>query len=230
MLRICRTCKVEFEGDPGSTLCPACVKAQKSSTIRDRTCRRCGRVFPGGPRAWYCPECRAGRQKDQAREAKRRKAAGKTRCIGSTDICTICGKPYTVASGLQRYCPDCIPAAYAEADRQQGRAWYAANGDPDARRDLRQSHTAELLCIVCGKSYKPRDSSVTCSPACATTHRREQGRKFETTHREERNIQHRKRTQARLDAMTLEERESHRQAVNERARINYHKRKKRKED
>lgn len=111
MRRICRTCKVEYEGDPGSTLCPACVKAQKATTIRTRVCRTCGAEFPGGPRAWYCPGCRSDRQREQSRDAKRRKAAGKTRAIGSTDTCTICGNAYTVNSGRQRYCPDCAPDA-----------------------------------------------------------------------------------------------------------------------
>lgn len=167
MLRICRTCKVEYEGDPGSTLCPVCVKAQKSTTVRPRVCRTCGAEFPGGPRAWYCPVCRADRQRKQSRAAKRRKAAGETRSLGSEDRCAICGKAYTVNSGRQRYCPDCAPEAWAEADRQQGRAWYAANGDPDARRELRKTHAAELLCVICGKPYIPADASKTCSGACS---------------------------------------------------------------
>ena len=76
MFRICRTCRIEYDGDPGSTLCPSCVKAGRKTTIRDRTCRTCGTTFPGGPRAWYCPDCRADRQKKQAQEAYRRKASG----------------------------------------------------------------------------------------------------------------------------------------------------------
>lgn len=199
MLRICRTCKVEFEGSPGSTLCPSCVKAQKSSTIRDRTCRTCGRVFPGGPRAWYCPECRSERQKEQKRDYHRRSCAGKTRPIGSEDLCILCGKPYTVVSGLQRYCPDCAPGALAETDRQQGRAWYAANGDPDARRELRQTHTAELLCVICGKPYRPTSTAITCSPACSRELRQRNAASWENSHKEQRNQYRRDRRKAQKE-------------------------------
>lgn len=191
MLRICRACKVEYEGDPGSTLCPTCVKTQKSTTIRDRICRTCGTAFPGGPRAWFCPKCRADRQREQRREAQRRRAAGKTRSLGSEDICTICGKPYTVNSGRQRYCPECAPAAWAEADRQQGRAWYAANADPDKRRQTRQTHAAKLLCVICGKPYTPTDASKTCSPECSAELHRRSAARWESNHKPQRNARRR---------------------------------------
>lgn len=190
MLRICRQCRTEYDGDPGSTLCPSCVKEGRRTTIRDRICRTCGTTFPGGPRAWYCPDCRAERQRAQRRNYHWRSAAGKTRRIGSEDICTICGKPYTVASGLQRYCPSCAPAIYAEIDRQQGRAWYTANADPDTRRETRKAHTAELLCAICGSPFKPTDASVTCSPACSAELRKRNNAAWEKAHREERNKYH----------------------------------------
>ena len=193
MLRICRRCRSEYNGDPGSTLCPSCVREGRKTTIRDRVCRTCGAAFPGGPRAWYCPDCRADRQKAQSRDYHRRKAAGKTRSIGSEDLCEICGNPYTVSSGRQRYCPDCAPAAIAEADRQQGRAWYASNAAPDARRELRQSHAAELKCVICGRPYKPTDASATCSPACSAELHRRTASAWEKDHRAERTQYHRKR-------------------------------------
>lgn len=225
MLRICRKCRIEYDGDPGSTLCPSCVKDGRKTTIRDRTCRTCGIIFPGGPRAWYCPDCRADRQKEQAREAYHRKVAGNTRPIGSTDICTICGKPYIVASGLQRYCPSCAPGAWAEADRQQGREYYAAHGDADARRELRQAHTAELLCVICGKPYKPIYASATCSPACSAELARRNSAAWEKGHKEERNAYHRELSKAKFEAMTPEEREANRKTINANARRNYHRRK-----
>ena len=229
MLRICRKCRVEYDGDPGSTLCPSCVKEGRKNTICDRTCRTCGTVFPGGPRAWYCPDCRADRQRKQSQEAYRRKVSGKTRSIGSTDICTICGKPYTVASGLQRYCPDCAPAAIAEKDRHQAREYYAAHGDPDARRELRQAHAAELLCVVCSKPYRPTDAAKTCSPACSAELARQSNANWERSHKTVRNAYHRDLTKAKLESMSPEELDAHRQRINANARRNYHRRKK-KED
>ena len=199
MLRICRKCRVEYQGDPGSSLCPACVKADRTSTIRDRVCRTCGATFLGGPRAWYCPTCRIDRQKAQDREAKRRKAEGKTRAIGSEDICTICGNPYTVASGLQRYCPKCAPAAWAEADRQQGRDYYTAHRDPVARKAQRKAHAADLLCAVCGKPYKPTDASHTCSLACSAKLQKQTAASWEKAHREQRNQYQKKRRNAKKE-------------------------------
>jgi hypothetical protein len=200
MLRICRNCRIEYDGDPGSTLCPSCVKEGRKSTIRDRTCRTCGTTFPGGPRAWYCPSCRADRQKAQSREYHRRNERGAARGIGSEDICTICGKPYTVNSGRQRYCQACAPEAWAEADRAQGRSWYAEHGDPDARRQLRQSHTAELLCAVCGKPYRPTDASVTCSAACSAVLAKRTASNWEKAHRAERSEYHRNRRKQQKEA------------------------------
>lgn len=92
--------------------------------IKDRVCRQCGAVFPGGPRAWYCPICRA----ERAKEANRRyKSSGAARPLGSTDICTVCGKPYTVNSARQKYCPECAYEAVRAADRPASRAWNQAH-------------------------------------------------------------------------------------------------------
>src|SRR5699024_11835568 len=95
MLRICKSCGATFNGSNFAVKCPDCVLKERSSTIRDRECVQCGRTFPGGPRARYCPECRAERKKEQYRQYHQRKRAGTVRKIGSTDMCIICGQPYT---------------------------------------------------------------------------------------------------------------------------------------
>ena len=92
--------------------------------VKDRTCRQCGAVFSGGPRAWYCPACRSVRAKEADR---RRKASGIARSLGSTDICTVCGKPYVVRSSRQKYCPDCAYEAVRAVDRPASRAWNQAH-------------------------------------------------------------------------------------------------------
>ena len=193
MLRICRICKVEYEGDPGSTLCAACVRAQKSTTIRSRVCRTCGISFPGGPRAWYCPACRADRKKATGRAYHQRAAAGQVRKLGSEDICAICGKPYTVTGGLQRYCPNCAPEAIREADRAAGRAWAAQNAPPEERKALRKAHAAELTCRICCKPFRPHDTSQTCSPECSAQLAKVNAANWEKNHKAERNRYHRER-------------------------------------
>lgn len=190
MLRICRQCATEYDGKPGSTLCPSCVAANKRTTIRDRICRECGKIFPGGPRAWYCPTCRAERTRKQNRKYK---AKGTQRPLGSIDLCVICGGEYIVNGSRQRYCPACAPDATKAADRQQALEWYSANGDPDQRRQLRQAHTADLRCVICGKTFKPIDSSITCSKECSAALTKRHNAEYERTHREERNKQQRAR-------------------------------------
>lgn len=184
MKRICKYCGARYDGDPSSTACPTCVAKLRSSTIRDRVCRTCGVTFPGGPRAWYCPDCRAGRKREADRRHKR---SGPSRKIGSTDTCQICGKPYTVASGLQKYCPDCAPDAVRTIDRAQSKAWAAEHLDPKQRREERQTCTAPLLCAVCGKPFLPDNASRTCSKVCKAIYDRQRLAKWEKDHRESRN-------------------------------------------
>lgn len=191
MLRICRKCGNRYEGDPGSTLCQACVRIQKSSTIRDRACRNCGSIFPGGPRAWYCPACRSERQAIQAREYHQRKKAGNTRTLGSTDLCSICEQPYVVTSGNQKYCPKCAPDAIREIDRAQATVWFAQNTSPATRRAQKKASTAEIPCKICGKLFKPHNVSKTCSPECSTALTKLNSAAWESTHKQQRNQYHR---------------------------------------
>lgn len=184
MRRICRQCATQYEGDPGSTLCPDCVAATRKSTVRDRTCRACGITFPGGPRAWYCPACRLERKRAADRDIKR---SGPARPLGSTDTCTVCGGEYTVCGGRQRYCPGCAPDAVKAIDRAQGLEWYAANGDPDQRRTQRQAGAATVPCVICGTVFAPKGKSLTCSPSCSRELTRRNNQRYEATHRAERN-------------------------------------------
>lgn len=224
MLRICRQCATGYEGDPGSTLCPACVRLNKQTTIRDRICRECGITFPGGPRAWYCPDCRTKRQRVNRREYQRR---GVMRHIGSEDLCEICGKPYTVASGNQRYCPGCAPAAIRAIDRAQSRQWQAENVVPEERRSLRKAQAGELVCKICGQTFVPRNASQTCSQRCSDKLARQSQQLWEQAHRAERNKYRRVLQAKKQEAMSPEELAEHRGKVNARARENYHKRKER---
>ena len=190
MQRICRQCGTQYQGKPGSTLCPNCVAVNRKNVIRDRTCRGCGAVFPGGPRAWYCPDCRRDRRRAASQRARRN---GTARPIGSIDRCEICSGEYTVSSGRQRYCPACAPQAVAAVDREQGRQWHLENGNADRRRDQRRAGTAMIPCKVCGELFAPTDSSLTCSPNCSREHNRRLAKVWETDHRQQRNDYRRER-------------------------------------
>ena len=196
MKRICKYCGAAYDGAPDSSCCPDCAKAQRETTLRDRTCRACGKIFPGGPRAWYCPACRL----DRRREADRRhKRTGTARPLGSTDACEICGRPYTVQSARQRYCPACAPEAVREKDRQASRDWNAENLTPEARRAVRQTAAAEIPCVICGKGFVPHDASVTCSPSCSAELTRRNRAVWEKAHRAERNAYCRARYAKKAD-------------------------------
>lgn len=120
----------------------------------------------GGPRAWYCPECRKARDTETNRAYHIRKRLGGARAIGSTDLCVICGKPYTVEGGLQRYCKECAPAAVKRIDNAQSRAWNAANIVPEERNAKRRVGTQEMSCKICGTSFLGYRNQRYCSDAC----------------------------------------------------------------
>lgn len=172
-LKRCKRCGKEFQAEATWIyLCPDCAAAAKrENVVRPRVCRACGEEFPGGPRAWYCPECRAERRRVRDLEYKR---SGKpARAIGSIDICVRCGGTYTVASGRQMYCPNCAETAVREKVRPQKRDYWREHKDQYADRK-REAAKNSKVCVVCGKSFSGRGSSVTCSDACAEQHRKAQ--------------------------------------------------------
>lgn len=139
--------------------------------MRPRTCRQCGKVFEGGPRAWYCPDCRAERQRDANR---RQREKGTVRPLGSTDLCTVCGKSYIVKSARQRYCPDCAAEAVKAADNAQGRAYMAKYSKTRIR------HT-DRFCKVCGAVIPPDSpEKYYCSDECRRKAEQEKQRKADS--------------------------------------------------
>ena len=227
MRKVCKYCGVEFDGDPGASACPDCAVQVHKQVIRQRTCRTCGVAFPGGPRAWYCPACREERRRQQSREHKQRKAFGKVRQIGSTAHCEACGQPYTVSSGLQRYCPDCAPTLLRKHKNAASKAWNAAHTTPEERRAVRKESNAAIPCMVCGSMFVPVGPSRTCSPHCAEEAKRQAAKSWETRNREARNAYRRGLYAEKQAAMSEDERRAHRDEINARARENYKKRKER---
>lgn len=149
-----------------------------------RTCQQCGVSFLGGPRAWYCPSCRIERTRETNARYKQRKRQGKTRRIGSIDLCSVCGKEYTVSGGLQKYCPDCAPEAIRAVDREQSRAYYQrvkAVLNP-IRNDRRRK--PPRTCLVCGASIPPTKKF--CSEVCRKAHVQAVARRRSRSYRLER--------------------------------------------
>lgn len=100
--------------------------------IKPKTCVTCGAGFIGGPTAIYCPACRAERIRERDRRRTETQRA-RSRKIGSTDLCQICGQQYEVRGGQQKYCPAC---QIAEAKRRRHESWRQDYSDPEKRRKI----------------------------------------------------------------------------------------------
>lgn len=190
--------------------------------VKDRTCRQCGATFMGGPRAWYCPSCRLDRQREQSRQHKR---TGPSRPLGSTDKCKVCGADYVVESGRQMYCKACAAEAIREVDNRQSREWNAENATPEYRRALRDKAIKPRFCVICGKEFRPKDASITCSKDCSNELRRRNVSRYGAEHRDEINARKREARRQKLAAMTPEELSAYREKTNARNRENARKRK-----
>ena len=166
-VRVCVKCGKAFDGTGEQRMCPECRSAAKAATVMlKRACKACGVVFVGGPRAWYCPDCRAERRKKADRDAKARKAAGTVRKIGSIAYCSLCGKPYAVAGGLQKYCPDCAQAAIAKNIKRSSREWAEKHRDQLAQNKKALNAEKKYLCAYCGKEFVPETRESWCSEVC----------------------------------------------------------------
>lgn len=157
-----------------------------------RFCPDCGRLYRAHIKNKRCPVCQAAADKLHALECRRRMAAGKSRSIGSTDLCVVCGNPYTVKSGKQMYCPSCAEQATRERIREHKRAYYHdhytrdkldaknAKRRKDWRSEIRQ-------CLVCGKPFNPdTPRQVCCSMDCRHVRDKEIQRRSEEKRKEKR--------------------------------------------
>lgn len=132
--------------------------------IYDKVCKQCNDAFAGGPRAMYCPICREERRKESSRKfaAKGRKA---DRSLGSIDNCIICNNEYIVNAARQKYCHSCAKEQYKLVDNEQGLEYYNQNKDNINLRRSMVRYT-ERVCQVCGKKFKTKTRSLTCSSEC----------------------------------------------------------------
>jgi hypothetical protein len=72
------------------------------------TCEICGKDFISqSNRAKYCIYCRDKAQVLRNKAYKEKKAAGLSVTVGSEQICPICNKPFTIATGSQKCCKNC---------------------------------------------------------------------------------------------------------------------------
>lgn len=169
--RICRKCGNAFDVPTGKEayLCKECARKSKAdSVLRERTCKICGASFMGYPRSFFCPECSARRKKQQKKIYNQRKPS---RPLGSTDICEVCGKPYIIHSGKQRYCPECAKEQVTNNIRAHKQQYMAENKEKtqNLKNDTRGKR---YVCVICGKEFEKHTTQVTCSPECQKEYNR----------------------------------------------------------
>ena len=163
-LKSCKKCGITFSTDrEGAYLCPQCsLQSKRDSVIRERVCKSCGVTFMGSPRAWYCPKCREIRTKEANKRCKMSKTV---RRIGSTDICSVCGKEYTVNGARQKYCKDCAEEATKKVVRAHKIEYNRAHKETLYPHKEKMRNNG-YVCVVCGKIFDKSTPTVTCSPEC----------------------------------------------------------------
>lgn len=145
---------------------------------RDAPCQDCGRVVRMHIKSKRCKACQAEADRRNDAAHKRAKARGHTRELGAHDLCTVCGKPYIITSGRQKYCPDCAPSATKAADSKATVAWYAEHPEKrDARNAKRRKDWRDQPheCVICKTQFfPPTPRRRTCSNACQQEYHRQQ--------------------------------------------------------
>lgn len=130
-------------------------------------CSDCGKLIYRPIKCIRCEACQLAINQERHKEYQRAKPA---RPLGSTDICTICGKPYIVESGLQKYCPNCREAATRASIARKKNAYMAEKRkDPEAAAQMREAKQAALspsLCATCGKPFISKFGAIYCCEAC----------------------------------------------------------------
>lgn len=192
--------------------------------FREITCIDCGVKVVRPVKCKRCQACQDAKDRANAAIYAARRRAGKTRKMGSIDLCKSCGKPYVVTGSLQRYCKACAETAVHEnikaATRALGEKYRA---DPEKREQITQGKRrvpAKKVCAYCKNEFMGTWSGIYCSESCRKEAHRAYYKEYGAKHAEKRREQQRERSRKR----TPEQRE----AINARARANYAKRKEKK--
>lgn len=162
-VRRCKGCGVEFAATPTQYYCASCRKEiHRRELIKERVCVECGCRFEGGPNAPRCPVCRERHKKRMSEEYNQRRRARKVRKVGGIANCLLCGKPYKIENGNQKYCPECKGKNTLAKKNEYSKAHAKKNR---AARDVRREGTD--VCYWCGKSYTKGKHTFACSDECA---------------------------------------------------------------
>lgn len=197
-IKICAVCGKLLSGRQQLYCCEECRKAAKTLRVqaaykptgkpglyREKICPDCGKPFYGHIKSYRCRECQAAANRKNDAEAKRRKASGKTRQLGSTDFCCRCGKPYTVKAGKQMYCQDCVADANREHHAKRMRDINKRPEIKAAKAQRRKMEPTARVCVVCGTEFCSKAFALTCSQECRIIHLAEYYAAYDASRKQE---------------------------------------------
>lgn len=174
MIRTCKGCGQKFETDRQNRYCEQCSRksaVESYRKFRDCTCEACGTKFIGRMNSKFCPTCKAERRKKQKAATYQRMKNGTVRAVGSIDICERCGKPYVVAGGVQRFCPECGKEKSRETMKAASAEYYSSHKGEIIERVV-ENRKNSAVCKWCGKPFTAkRNDFETCSVECALNYR-----------------------------------------------------------
>lgn len=183
------------------------------------TCIDCGVKVVRPVKCKRCQACQDAKDRADAAVYAARRRTGKTRKMGSIDLCKSCGKPYVVTGSRQRYCKVCAETAVHEnikaASRALGEKYRA---DPEKHEQITQGKrrvAMKKVCAYCKNEFEGTYNGIYCSESCRKEAHRAYYKEYGAKNAEKR------REQQRGAKLTPEQRE----AVNARARANYARRK-----
>lgn len=167
--RACQICGKPFCGSVDMHYCPECARLKKLDTVvRVRTCQDCGVEFYGGPRAKRCLDCV---YKARQEASRRHKSTGTIRHLGSIDKCAVCGAPYVVVSGRQKYCSDaCQRVGVLEWQREHKKGYAKASGQDIKKQERRDAQ--KKICVYCLRPFTSDTSTNVCSDYCREEHKK----------------------------------------------------------
>ena len=191
----------------------------KPSLYREKQCPDCGITFVGHIKSRRCPSCQHAANKIHDAEHKRRAAKGQTRKLGSTDSCILCGKPYTVMAGQQKYCEACAPVANRKWHADKAREYYSIPENAYRKKQSRKRAPQQYTCQVCGGTFVSGSFCLTCSTECRRLHQTAYMAVYDNRRTDSRRVYNR----SRWESLSREQKNE----INRKARDAYHKRKSR---
>lgn len=160
--KACQSCGEPFHGGSDRFYCDKCAKNLKTDIYRLTKCADCGVDVELPPKSFRCRDCQKKVNKDNNKLFRQR---GAKRPLGSTDICVICQKEYTVISGKQKYCSKACQNKGVKSVVKEVKKEYNQRTEVKVKKQERRKEQIHI-CIYCLQKFKTNKPINTCSDFC----------------------------------------------------------------